>query len=179
MKHSLSELYESDCDTFFRIVNTKDQFEEVSALAKEIWHKHYDSIIGSAQVDYMIERFQSPKAMEKQIQSDGYHYYRIDNGNTIAGYFAFQIQEDALFLSKIYMDEAYRGRNYSRRVVEFLSKICRKENLNKIWLTVNRNNISSIAIYEKLGFVKVKTLVSDIGSGYVMDDFVMEINTRG
>ena len=31
----------------------------ISPLADEIWHEHYDSIIGEAQVDYMLEKFLS------------------------------------------------------------------------------------------------------------------------
>ena len=36
------------------------------------------------------------------------------------------------------------------------------------------NNIGAISAYEKLGFRKVGSLVQDIGSGFVMDDFAME-----
>ena len=61
-------------------------------------------------------------------------------------------------------------------MLKFLKVICTKNNLTKIWLTVNRNNTDSISVYKHLGFYKEKESVSDIGSGFVMDDFIMAIN---
>ena len=43
-----------------------------------------------------------------------------------------------------------------------------------IYLTVNKQNLISISVYEKLGFLRARDLVTDIGSGFVMDDYVME-----
>jgi ribosomal protein S18 acetylase RimI-like enzyme len=53
-------------------------------------------------------------------------------------------------------------------------EIAKMRNLKKIWLTCNRNNTNSIAIYEHLGFKKVREEVTDIGNGFVMDDFIFE-----
>ena len=44
---------------------------------------------------------------------------------------------------------------------------------------MNRNNLESIAFYERIGFRKTEKLVTDIGGGYVMDDWRMEKNTGG
>ena len=43
-----------------------------------------------------------------------------------------------------------------------------------IYLTVNKYNESSIKVYEKLGFKTVDSVVTDIGGGYVMADYIME-----
>ena len=43
-----------------------------------------------------------------------------------------------------------------------------------LYLTVNRENAGSIAAYLAMGFRKVREQVTDIGEGYVMDDFIME-----
>ncbi len=155
-------------------VTKEEELQEVAVLAKAIWHEHYDSIIGSKQVDYMVEKFQSPQAMRDQIKQDGYRYYKLVNQGGRAGYFAYCSGLDGLFLSKIYVAAKFRGRGYSHRVIDFLEQSGREEKLDRIWLTVNRNNTSSIAAYERLGFHKVKTQIADIGSGYVMDDYIME-----
>ena len=42
-------------------------------------------------------------------------------------------------------------------------------------MTVNRNNTGSVAAYEKMGFQKVREQVAEIGGGYVMDDYIMEL----
>jgi ribosomal protein S18 acetylase RimI-like enzyme len=53
-------------------------------------------------------------------------------------------------------------------------EICKLRNLKTIWLTCNRNNTESLAVYEHLGFKKVREEVADIGNGFVMDDYIME-----
>ncbi len=155
-------------------VVTENEIEEVSVLAADIWHEHYDSIIGSDQVDYMLNKFQSAGAMTEQIENGKYQYYKLVTIGGVAGYFSFQEEADALFLSKIYIAKKYRGRDYARKAVDFLENICTQKGLAMIWLTVNRNNTGSIAVYEKLGFVKARTQIADIGSGYVMDDYIMK-----
>ena len=46
-----------------------------------------------------------------------------------------------------------------------------------IWLTVNRRNERAIGAYRRTGFREVRAQVTDIGGGYVMDDYVMELET--
>ena len=44
----------------------------------------------------------------------------------------------------------------------------------KVYLTVNKHNYHAIDVYKKTGFVIAKEAVTDIGNGYVMDDYVFE-----
>lgn len=165
-------LYEVDLVS----ITAEDENEvlEIAEFARIIWHEHYDSMIGKEQVDYMTVKFQSPEAMKNQMEKDGYRYFKLVNMDGLAGYFAFRTASDGLFLSKIYIASKYRGRGYSHKVLEYLKQCAAEQKLERIWLTVNRNNSSSIAVYEKLGFDKVRMQVADIGSGFVMDDFIME-----
>ena len=153
---------------------TPEQIREVAIVAEKIWHEHYDPLIGEAQVNYMVDKFQSEKAMIDQIGHCGYQYFKLDSLGGLAGYFAIREDKDALFLSKFYIAPQFRGRSYARKALGFIEQICRDKKLERIWLTVNKGNLSSIRIYENLGFVKFGTLISDIGEGFVMDDDTME-----
>lgn len=156
-------------------VLTQDQIRETADLAKIIWTEHYPSIIGAAQTACMIEKFQSAPAITAQIRQ-GYKYYLMKSCKISAGYAAVlsEPMEKSLFLSKIYVEKSYRGRHFTSQTIAALKKTCRKEGLEKIRLTVNKRNCSSIAVYEHLEFVKVQDAVTDIGEGYVMDDYIME-----
>ncbi len=158
----------------FEAVISEEQIQSVAELANVIWHEHYEAIIGTEQVNYMIEHFQSGAVIAEQLKNGGYEYYLLRNLAGYNGYLSFKKEENALFLSKLYFAKRFRGRGYARKVVEMLESICKREGIPKIWLTVNRNNLSSIKAYESLGFVKVRTQVADIGGGYVMDDYIME-----
>ena len=42
-----------------------------------------------------------------------------------------------------------------------------------MFLTVNKDNKVAIGAYEKWGFTMQKEVVTDIGEGFVMDDYLM------
>jgi RimJ/RimL family protein N-acetyltransferase len=156
-------------------VRTAEEIQEVAGLAEKVWTEHYTSLIGSGQVTYMIEKFQSVPAITEQILQ-GYRYYLMQYDGRSVGYTAILSEpaEKSLFLSKIYVEKAYRGKHITSQTIAALKKICREEGLEKIWLTVNKGNHSSISVYEHLGFIKARDVVTDIGEGYVMDDHIME-----
>lgn len=156
-----------------RITNQK-QLEEVESLAFEIWHEHYTPIIGTAQVEYMLDKFQSVDAMQKQID-EGYEYYSILNMEKLIGYLSIQPRDSNLFLSKAYVHSDYRGSGYGQKAFDFVIDRAQELKYNKVQLTVNKYNQRTISVYEKYGFKKVKEAVFDIGQGYVMDDYVMEL----
>ncbi|MBE5780368.1 MAG: GNAT family N-acetyltransferase [Clostridiales bacterium] len=147
---------------------------KVAQIADEVWHEHYGELLGKAQVEYMVEMFQSVPAMKKQIAEDGYRYYMILLDGEPMGYTAVQPQGEKLFLSKLYLLAKARGKGLAGRTVSYLAEQCRKEGKTAIWLTVNKYNSGSIAVYKHLGFETIREQVADIGQGYVMDDYVME-----
>ncbi len=154
-------------------VSTKKQIEAVEALAREIWTEHYTPIIGKEQVEYMLARFQSAQAIAEQLAA-GYLYFLIEEEGRFIGYLSVQQKERELFLSKIYVLAFRRGKGYGRKAVTFTEELAKEKGLNKIVLTVNKNNTLAIKAYEAIGFKKTEALVQDIGSGFVMDDYRME-----
>ena len=56
---------------------SKKQYKELEAMCLELWHDAYDGLLGSRQVGYMLEKFQSEKAFEKQMSEENYRYYFI------------------------------------------------------------------------------------------------------
>ena len=154
-------------------VSDKNQIKSIENLAYEIWHEHYTPIIGKSQVDYMLTVFQSSKAIDEQI-NDGVIYFLAEHDNRPIGYMSVEIKEQELFLSKFYVLSNERGNGYGRNMIKFIDQLSIEKNLNKISLTVNRNNTDSILIYEQLGFIKCGTVITDIGNSFVMDDYKME-----
>ena len=154
-------------------VTTPEQIETVAGLAGKIWREHYAAILESGQIDYMLEQFQSAAAVADQLR-EGYRYYLFCIGGAAVGYLSIKPEEKRLFLSKLYVARDYRRRGVAGQALARLEDLCRREGYDSIYLTVNKHNVSSIAAYNHMGFVKVLEQTVDIGQGYVMDDFVME-----
>ena len=153
-----------------------NDIKQIAALADIIWHEHFTPIIGAAQVSYMLDKFQSFHAISYAVKKSHYTYFMaIDDSGTLCGYCGVQPQaDDSLFLSKLYVRKESRGKGLSRQLLDFSHQ--HFPQCKSVWLTVNRNNTNTIHIYEHMGFVKMREQRSDIGSGFVMDDYVMELN---
>jgi GNAT superfamily N-acetyltransferase len=155
-----------------------DQIATVAALAQEIWYEYYVPLIGRAQVDYMVGKFQNAAAMQAQIDQ-GYEYFLVQRQDetgkwTDIGYCAVEEQPGrGMFLSKFYLHHAARGSGTGRRCMEFIEGLARRRGLALLWLTVNKGN-PAVQAYQKLGFRIAADLVMDIGGGFVMDDYRME-----
>ncbi len=160
----------------FHIVSTSTEIDEVVKIAREIWREHYPPIIGIEQVEYMLENIHSKDTITVELTQDNYAYYLIKNNNEIVGYIGIQLKEDDLFLSKIYIRSSERGNGVGKASMNFIKDLAQKNKMNKISLTVNKNNTESIAAYYRLGFIKTGDICVDIGGGYEMDDIQMELN---
>ena len=158
--------------TQFREARSTEDYIQIADLADTIWREHYTPIIGKAQVDYMLEHFQSREAISRQV-SDGMKYFLIQEGPIPRGYLAIEKRGRELFLSKIYLLREYRGLGMGKAAMDFIAERAREFGCDRIALTVNKNNNRSIKAYSRMGFENVGALVTDIGGGFVMDDYRM------
>ncbi len=148
----------------------------VAVLAKEIWFEHYIPIIGRSQVEYMVSKFQSAEAVDRQIKEEGFQYFLMkDAAGGLVGYFAIIPRSDRgeLVLSKLYVKLHERNKGWGRAALEFIERTAEELGLGTITLTVNKNNTGSIKAYLNMGFVQSDSVVADIGNGFVMDDYLM------
>ena len=139
-------------------------------LASEIWHEYWPCLLTEAQIDYMVDKFQSEKAIIEQIQNQNYTYYFLIQDGEIVGYTGVAPKEDYLFLSKLYLKKEFRHKGLGEKAFEKIKNL----GFKKIRLTVNKHNSSAYNAYLKYGFKVIDSVVTDIGSGFVMDDFIME-----
>lgn len=156
-------------------ISNDEQLNILADIANEVWHEFFPCILSDEQIDYMVDKFQSYPAMKKQME-DGYEYYFIKDNDEICGYMGIheETEDKKMFLSKLYLKKAHRGKGYAGQTLKELFKMSRERGLNMVWLTVNKHNEHTIEVYEHMGFAKARTQVADIGNGFVMDDYIME-----
>lgn len=157
-------------------VETESQIQELCAVAEKVWHLTYDHLLAPGQVDYMVERFQSPNAVKEQMAHEGYRYYALMQGGKTLGFTGFSPRyegREELFLSKIYLLPEARGQGAVAQIMALIEGEARAQNLPSIRLTVNKENTHAAGVYRHYGFETVDSVVTDIGRGYVMDDYIM------
>lgn len=156
-------------------VTTDSELREIAELADKIWHECFVGIISLGQIDYMVERFQSYNAMQAQVSSQGYTYLAVCEDGELCGYIAVKPEiDDRFFLSKLYLRSDKRGRGIGAEMLERVFEEGRALGKKRVYLTVNKHNDRAIAVYKKTGFEIVDEVVTDIGNGYVMDDYIFE-----
>jgi GNAT superfamily N-acetyltransferase len=151
-----------------------DAPERISTLAREIWRAHYVPIVGTEQVEYMLATVESTENIRAQMTA-GHAYYVITQEDVLVGYFSVvgEPAQGRMKLNKFYLSASVRGTGLGRHALSFVETLCRAQGLTTLWLLVNKKN-PTVTIYERLGFVRTESLVTDIGSGFVMDDYRME-----
>lgn len=151
------------------------ELREVAELAEKIWHECFIGILSHGQIDYMVEKFQSLEAMTKQIEEQDYTYFAVRDDGELCGYIGVKPESDnRFFLSKLYLRQDKRGRGIASLMLKKVFEEARLSGKNSVYLTVNKHNDHAVDVYKATGFEIVDTAVTDIGGGYVMDDFIME-----
>lgn len=151
-----------------------NQFQHVFQLASEIWNDNYKGIISQNQIDYMLDMMYKPERVQQDLD-DGYQWKFIYYNNNIVGYTAFVLKEDnRVFLSKIYLKTSVQGLGIGKLTLKHIKDYAKKNNATAIYLTVNKSNVKGIRAYKNSGFHIINEEVTDIGNGYVMDDYIFE-----
>lgn len=158
--------------TTFIEVETED-IKTLANLASNIWHEYWGIILSPEQIDYMVENFQSEKVIQNQYATENYTYYFINENEENIGYFGISEKKDYLFLSKLYISKAFRSKGIGKKAFEQIKEIAKQKQYKEIQLTVNKYNHNTIQAYLKWGFETIDAVVTDIGSGFVMDDYIM------
>ena len=73
-------------------IKTPEQIKEMCFLASRIWREHYGQILSADQITYMVEKFQSFKAVTNQIEHQGYTYCWLVCDGQNAGFAATKLK---------------------------------------------------------------------------------------
>ena len=153
-----------------------EQLPIVIDLTKKIWPVAYGEILSKAQLDYMIDKFYNETALRELMQKGHVFYLAQDENEKFVGFVSYEINSEPnkTKIHKIYVLPETQGTGLGRQFFELVKEKAIENQQNAIFLNVNKFN-NAIHFYIKLGFTKVKDEVIDIGNGYVMDDYVMEV----
>ena len=156
-------------------VETDAQIAEARAVAERTWPRTYAGIIPDAQIPYMIGRMYSPDAIRRDTAA-GSPFFLVKADGRTAGVCSADVgRRDAdggAELHKLYVLPWYWGRGVGHWVLDELSRRCREAGAASVWLRVNKRNERAQKAYKAAGFAKERAVCTDIGEGFVMDDFV-------
>jgi len=154
---------------------TDQELPIIQRLGHEIWHRYYPGIIPQAQIDYMLSIWYQPTAMAREMQTKGVWYALIEAaGHGPVGYLSFErYPEGILFINKLYLLPEMHGRGIGAIALQWVNERAEELDCHSVHLRVNKHNAPAIRAYQRAGFRFIEDVCSDIGSGFVMDDYLM------
>lgn len=163
-------------DIRFHAAGTSD-IPVIQRLSERIWREQYPGIITPAQIEYMLPRMYAAAVVREEIERRGYRYIVVSDRNGPVGYFAFRHDAAAasVLLSKLYLLGSHHAKGIGRSMLQYVREEAMLLKADSIVLFVNKNNAKAIRAYERFGFFKAEAVVKDIGGGFVMDDYRMEL----
>jgi GNAT superfamily N-acetyltransferase len=157
-----------------------EDINTIGFLAQQIWPDTYGKIISPEQMQYMINLFYSPASLRRQIVEDHHRFIIVEQDEEAIGFASWSEMADpglspGLYkLHKLYILPGIQGRGLGRAVLQFIYDTIRPEGATGLRLNVNRYN-KARQFYERVGFSVVGEEDVDIGNGYFMNDYIMEI----
>lgn len=146
----------------------------IADLARNSWKTAYKDILSRDQIEYMLGQMYSPSEISGQMKQNDYYYYIIFENEIPAGFmgFEFHFEPKTTKLHRLYLLDEFRGKGLGRTALTFLSSVAKEAGERSIILNVNKHNPAR-SMYEACGYHIYDEGVFDIGSGYVMDDYLL------
>jgi GNAT superfamily N-acetyltransferase len=153
----------------------EEHLPAISELAGVIWRACYPGIITLEQIDYMLARMYALDVLRDEIRSQGIRYDRLLLDGTLVGFASYgpTSEPGVMKLHKLYLLPELQGRGLGSCLLQHVEREVRAGAGRRLILAVNKRNARAITAYKRNGFVIVESVVTDIGGGFVMDDYVM------
>jgi ribosomal protein S18 acetylase RimI-like enzyme len=157
---------------------TKEELILIQRIAHQTWPSTFAGLLSEAQIDYMLNWMYDLKMLESQVEQGHNFFVAEEQGDAIgfAGYEVNHLEGLKAKLHKLYLLPSSQGKGVGKALLLEVAKRAREAGQKSLVLNVNKYNKKAIDFYIAMGFMTIRQEVNDIGSGYVMDDDVMELS---
>ncbi len=146
-------------------------------MAATVWPITYSHILSPGQIRYMMELIYSTSSLQQQV-ARGHQFivaYTDETPVAFASYSPKEQNPSIYKLHKIYIMPDRQGKGLGRLLINYVMDDIKPAAC--LQLNVNRHN-QALHFYERLGFSIIAEEDIDIGNGFFMNDYVMEMKIR-
>lgn len=166
-------------------------------LVERTWKAADIAVISPEQVNYMLDLFYNEASLKKQME-DGQQFIVAKEQNKVIGFASYSVYPDpgaetlcsqvsgdvksrtievftnVYRLHQIYMDPDHQGKGIGKLLIGFIINDISFQDAKHLELNVNRYN-KAVEFYQKIGFKIIREEYTNIGNGYFMNDYVMNL----
>jgi len=148
----------------------------IQAIGTTTYGPTYAHLLGQEQVDYMLNKFYSRSALLSQF-IDGHNFIIAHDGGKDLAFASYSIVDHdnhIVKLHKLYVLPEAHGKGLGKFLINEVVDKARDAGGQILQLNVNRYNKAK-DFYEKAGFKIKETADIEIGGGFFMNDYIMEL----
>ncbi len=153
----------------------EDDIAVIQDLAERTWRITYAEYLSEEQIDYMLLKMYNKGELFSQLQA-GHHFLIAGTSHDLgfAGFSVVDAGNRIYKLHKLYVLPEAHGQGVGKLLINEVISLVKKEGGLALQLNVNRNN-KAAEFYKRAGFEIKETVDLDIGNGFFMNDYVMEM----
>lgn len=155
---------------------TPSDFPIITSIAQRTWPNTFAEILSPEQIEYMLEMMYSEAALHEQTSKKGHRFLLLKEEEEAVAYASYEIDylPGTAKIHKLYCLPATQGKGYGKALIFAVAELVREQRQQRLRLDVNYQN-KAVGFYHYLGFETVDRIDTNIGQGFLMEDYVMEM----
>ena len=148
----------------------------IQDLAERTWSVTYSEYLSIEQINYMLQKMYNRGELLSQLQAG--HQFLIAGDTQDLGFAGFSVSDTAnriYKLHKLYVLPEAQGKGVGKLLINEVVNLIKNGGGAAVQLNVNRNN-KAADFYKRAGFEIKETVDLDIGNGFFMNDYLMEMS---
>lgn len=146
----------------------------IRSIAESTWPDAYGHIISQEQITYMLDMMYSYDSLQKQMDQ-GHQFYIAELDQQALGFASVSNEGDkGCKLNKLYVLPTTQKTGAGKALLQEVIQFTKANDQQRLFLQVNKEN-SAKHFYTKMGFTIADEIKLDIGNGFYMDDYIMEL----
>jgi N-acetylglutamate synthase-like GNAT family acetyltransferase len=153
---------------------SKNDIATIRQIATITWPDAYGTYISKEQLDYMLDMMYSGDSLEDQMNK-GHQFFMAEHNSEAIGFASVSKEEDNAYkLNKLYVLPTAQKTGAGKALLFKTIDYARSLAASCVYLQVNKQN-NAQQFYSKHGFTIREASILEIGGGYIMDDYIMEL----
>ena len=147
----------------------------IRQIAFATWPDAYGKLLPKEQLEYMLEWMYTEKSLQEQMNK-GHQFFMADLDGISFGFASVSEESDQRFkLNKLYVIPQTQKTGAGKALLDEVIGYAKQNKGTVVFLQVKRDNIAK-GFYEKQGFVITQEVDIEIGNGFFMNDYIMELS---
>jgi GNAT superfamily N-acetyltransferase len=148
----------------------------IQEIAYKSWPDTYGEILSQEQIDFMLNLWYSSDVLIDNLTNKGHFFLLAFDGAICLGFASYEhnyLNKNITRLHKIYLLPEAQGKGAGKLLIDTIENLAKENHSVAISLNVNKFN-KAFTFYQKIGFEIVDEYDTEIGNGYLMEDYIMQ-----